>query len=91
MCGLGEIDINDWRRNTNYRGDYSDKHSVIVWFWKVGSYIVVGWLACLTCAIQQSVLRALFNRADGAAAKVARRGEPFPLYVVRLTFLLSHA
>ncbi|XP_073241972.1 E3 ubiquitin-protein ligase NEDD4-like isoform X1 [Porites lutea] len=34
MCGLGEIDINDWRRNTNYRGDYSDKHSVIVWFWK---------------------------------------------------------
>jgi len=34
MCGLGEIDINDWRRNTNYRGDYSDKHNVIVWFWK---------------------------------------------------------
>lgn len=34
MCGLGEIDINDWRRNTNYRGEYSDKHSVIVWFWK---------------------------------------------------------
>lgn len=35
MCGLGEIDINDWRRNTNYRGEYSDKHNVIVWFWKV--------------------------------------------------------
>ncbi|XP_066022112.1 E3 ubiquitin-protein ligase NEDD4-like isoform X2 [Pocillopora verrucosa] len=34
MCGLGEIDINDWRRNTNYRGEYSDKHSVIVWFWE---------------------------------------------------------
>ncbi|KAL9986746.1 hypothetical protein ACROYT_G000935 [Oculina patagonica] len=34
MCGLGEIDINDWRRNTNYRGEYSDKHNVIVWFWK---------------------------------------------------------
>ena len=51
MCGLGEIDINDWRRNTNYRGDYSDKHSVIVWFWKVRTYIVVGWLACFTCAV----------------------------------------
>ena len=35
MCGLGEIDINDWRRNTNYRGEYGDKHHVIVWFWKV--------------------------------------------------------
>ncbi|KAJ7388968.1 E3 ubiquitin-protein ligase nedd4 [Desmophyllum pertusum] len=34
MCGLGEIDINDWRRNTNYRGEYGDKHHVIVWFWK---------------------------------------------------------
>ena len=34
---------------------------------------------------------ALFNRANGASAKVARRGKPFPLYVVRLTFLLSHA
>lgn len=34
MCGLGEIDINDWRKHTNYRGEYSDKHHVIVWFWK---------------------------------------------------------
>lgn len=34
MCGLGEIDISDWRRNTNYRGEYGDKHHVIVWFWK---------------------------------------------------------
>ena len=39
MCGLGEIDINDWRRNTNYRGEYSDKHSVIVWFWKVCTFL----------------------------------------------------
>jgi len=37
MCGLGEIDINDWRRNTNYRGEYGDRHHVIVWFWKVNS------------------------------------------------------
>lgn len=34
MCGLGEIDINDWRKHTNYRGEYGDKHQVIVWFWK---------------------------------------------------------
>lgn len=35
MCGLGDIDTNDWRKNANYRGEYHDKHIVIQWFWKV--------------------------------------------------------
>jgi len=35
MCGLGEIDTSDWRKNTQYRGGYHDKHVVIQWFWKV--------------------------------------------------------
>ena len=35
MCGLGEIDGEDWRKNTQYRGGYHDKHVVIQWFWKV--------------------------------------------------------
>ncbi|XP_078677677.1 E3 ubiquitin-protein ligase NEDD4-like isoform X1 [Branchiostoma floridae x Branchiostoma belcheri] len=34
MCGLGDIDVNDWRKHTAYRGDYSDKHPIIQWFWK---------------------------------------------------------
>ncbi|EDO46071.1 predicted protein [Nematostella vectensis] len=34
MCGLGEIDTVDWRKNSNYRGEYHDKHIVIQWFWK---------------------------------------------------------
>ncbi|XP_031561093.1 E3 ubiquitin-protein ligase NEDD4-like isoform X1 [Actinia tenebrosa] len=34
MCGLGDIDTEDWRKHSNYRGDYHDKHIVIQWFWK---------------------------------------------------------
>ncbi|KXJ28856.1 E3 ubiquitin-protein ligase NEDD4-like [Exaiptasia diaphana] len=34
MCGLGDIDTTDWRKNANYRGEYHDKHIVIQWFWK---------------------------------------------------------
>ncbi|XP_066923959.1 E3 ubiquitin-protein ligase NEDD4-like isoform X2 [Clytia hemisphaerica] len=34
MCGLGEIDSDDWRKHTQYRGGYHDKHVVIQWFWK---------------------------------------------------------
>lgn len=35
MCGLGDIDTTDWRKHTNYRGEFHDKHIVIQWFWKV--------------------------------------------------------
>jgi len=34
LCGLGEIDVDDWRKNTQYRGGYHDKHTVVQWFWK---------------------------------------------------------
>jgi len=34
LCGLGTIDVEDWRKNTQYRSGYNDKHPVINWFWK---------------------------------------------------------
>uniref|UniRef100_A0A0K0DGK7 HECT-type E3 ubiquitin transferase n=1 Tax=Angiostrongylus cantonensis TaxID=6313 RepID=A0A0K0DGK7_ANGCA len=33
LSGSREIDIEDWRRNTEYRGGYFDDHVVIEWFW----------------------------------------------------------
>ena len=33
LGGLPEIDVDDWRRNTEYNG-YSSDDQVIVWFWK---------------------------------------------------------
>ncbi|KAG8192624.1 hypothetical protein JTE90_017189 [Oedothorax gibbosus] len=33
IAGTAEIDISDWRKNTEYRSGYHDNHPVIVWFW----------------------------------------------------------
>ena len=36
MCGLPEIDVEDWIRNTEYLGEYKRlgvKHKCIRWFW----------------------------------------------------------
>lgn len=34
MCGLGDVDVNDWRQNTKYKNGYCGDHVVIQWFWK---------------------------------------------------------
>ncbi|XP_062848122.1 E3 ubiquitin-protein ligase HECW1 [Trichomycterus rosablanca] len=33
IAGTAEIDLSDWRANTEYRGGYHDGHIVIRWFW----------------------------------------------------------
>ena len=33
MGGLAEIDVEDWRKNTDYAG-YSPHDTVVVWFWR---------------------------------------------------------
>lgn len=38
LCGLPEIDMEDWKNNTEYTGDYESKgakHKVTRWFWEV--------------------------------------------------------
>ncbi|KAK7913079.1 hypothetical protein WMY93_013290 [Mugilogobius chulae] len=34
MCGLGDVDVNDWKENTKYKNGYCSNHTVIQWFWK---------------------------------------------------------
>jgi len=39
LCGLPQIDVQEWRRCTLYRGEYSAEHQVIRWFWQaVGEF-----------------------------------------------------
>ncbi|XP_058482090.1 E3 ubiquitin-protein ligase HECW1 [Solea solea] len=33
IAGTVEIDLSDWRNNTEYRGGYHDSHIVMRWFW----------------------------------------------------------
>ena len=38
MCGLPKLDLDDWKRHTEYLGEYNrlgPKHKVIKWFWEV--------------------------------------------------------
>ncbi|KAJ3615875.1 hypothetical protein Zmor_012234 [Zophobas morio] len=35
LGGIAEIDVEDWKRYTEYRGGYSSEHQVVLWFWSV--------------------------------------------------------
>ncbi|XP_028399184.1 E3 ubiquitin-protein ligase NEDD4-like [Dendronephthya gigantea] len=47
MCGVAVVDIDDWRKNTMYRGEYHDQHSIIQWFWKAVQSFNMEDRACL--------------------------------------------
>lgn len=34
IAGTADIDVKDWRKNTEYRSGYHDKHPVVKWFWE---------------------------------------------------------
>lgn len=40
MCGIGTIDVKDWKEHTNYKGDYGPNHVVVQWFWRVTIHLV---------------------------------------------------
>lgn len=35
MCGLPNIDVDDWEHHTSYKGEYSATSQVVTWFWEV--------------------------------------------------------
>jgi hypothetical protein len=35
MGGTPYLDVDDWRENTEYGGEFTDRHLVINWFWEV--------------------------------------------------------
>lgn len=51
MCGLGDVDVNDWRENTKYKNGYCPNHIVIQWFWKVRWLFITGAYVCLLCVV----------------------------------------
>ena len=34
LCGTIEIDLNDWKKHTDYRSGYHATHQIISWFWQ---------------------------------------------------------
>jgi E3 ubiquitin-protein ligase NEDD4 len=39
--GIGEIDVDDWQTNTEYKSGYTADDQVIKWFWQVGSLSII--------------------------------------------------
>jgi HECT-domain (ubiquitin-transferase) len=37
LCGESKIDVTDWKSNTKYRGNLSEKSQIVKWFWKIVS------------------------------------------------------
>ena len=35
LCGLPTINVEDWRENATYRGDYSKNSKAVKWFWQL--------------------------------------------------------
>ena len=34
VCGQPFIDVNDWNKNSIYKGDYNKNHKLVKWFWE---------------------------------------------------------
>lgn len=41
MCGIQNIDVKDWKKNTLYKGDYYANHIIIQWFWRVNFMLLI--------------------------------------------------
>ena len=35
MSGVPEINLEDWKSNTVYRGELNVNHSLVKWFWEI--------------------------------------------------------
>jgi len=35
LCGEYTINVEDWKNNTEYKGEYFPNHTIILWFWKI--------------------------------------------------------
>lgn len=35
LCGKKELDLKEWKKNTEYKGEFSQKHKVVKWFWEI--------------------------------------------------------
>lgn len=60
MCGLGDVDVNDWRQHTIYKNGYCPNHPVIQWFWKVILFYHIWLLWLFLYCFVESVMESFF-------------------------------
>ena len=35
LCGKKELDLKEWKKNTEYKGEFGHNHKVVKWFWEI--------------------------------------------------------
>ena len=51
LCGMQEIDVDDWQRNTKYKS-YSPHSQQVVWFWKVRHTLLLSGDFCASAKVK---------------------------------------
>ena len=64
MGGIAEIDVDDWKKHTDYRG-YTENDEVVQWFWKVR-----GWMALLLTMFQYMTVSNLYLNSSSIVRQV---------------------
>lgn len=82
ICGNPVINVKDWKFHTEYTGDYSPTHRVIVWFWDV--------LFCLNQKKLRDLLQFITGTSrvpiDGFAGLRTLRGDPARFKIVSVDY-----
>lgn len=55
MCGIQNIDVKDWKKNTLYKGDYYANHVIVQWFWRVSTFLFIYFLIFYIYVIGTSI------------------------------------
>lgn len=65
LCGMQEVDLQDWQRNTVYR-HYTRNSKQIIWFWQVGEHSAgPGSHACVLISVCVVLLLHLPTAGEG--------------------------
>ena len=77
LCGLSEINVEDWRKNTNYVG-YKETDDIVVWFWKVCAHVCICVCLCVCVCVCVHMRACVF-----CACTYPMRTHPYIYYGVR--------
>ena len=61
MCGLADINVEDWKKNSIFHNGYTGQDQVIVWFWKVRTIPLPPPIPLLPLPPPLSLLPSLFS------------------------------
>ncbi|OMJ66463.1 hypothetical protein SteCoe_36680 [Stentor coeruleus] len=72
VCGIPFIDLQEWQDFTEYRGEFSKNHAVVMWFWEILSQFTQEYLSQLILFVTGTPRLPV----EGFASLRTARGDP---------------